>query len=450
MTVLPATPSILPDAGAQVEARPTAERAWWTIVLLGILYILSLIDRMILALLVAPLKADLALDDVHIGLLVGTAFAIVYGVLGLPLARLADRGNRHLIIVAGVAIWSLSTIGSAFANSFEVLVALRLGLAIGEAALLPATFSMIGDLFPREKRTLAASIFSAMGSAGAGASFIIGAAIIGSIDWLRGIGLASAQIADWRLVLIAVGLPGILLIPVLLLTIREPSRRTVEGKAASPTLGALLEHVQRHIRMYIGLISCAFSGTVSYAFVAWLPELMRRLFGWTPAQSGWIVGVILIASCLIGTIAGPRAAEWLMRRGRGDGFLLVILGAFTAGIVCAIVTAFQQTPFALLFWYFFASTFLASCSNCTIASFQILTPANMRGTVVATYMLVIGIAGLGIGPPLSAWLAQTLFTGNGGLGQAMAAVAVVVGIPVCAIQIWSRPAFSRRMAEGED
>jgi predicted MFS family arabinose efflux permease len=115
-------------------------RAWMTLCLLGLLYLVSFVDRFILALLVQPLKQDLGISEVQLGLLFGTAFALFYALLGLPFARLADRYDRRRLILAGAVLWSLSTIASGFANSYGWLVLLRVGLAIGEAALTPGGF----------------------------------------------------------------------------------------------------------------------------------------------------------------------------------------------------------------------------------------------------------------------------------------------------------------------
>ncbi|WP_232492437.1 MFS transporter [Novosphingobium kaempferiae] len=425
-------------------SRRSALRPNWTLALLSILYILSLVDRMILALLIAPVKAELGISDVQIGLLVGTAFAIIYGLLGIPLARLADSGNRRRIILAGLVIWSASTVGSAFATSYTMLVLLRLGLAIGEAALLPATYSMIGDLFPPQKRAPAASIFAALGAAGAGGAFILGAIIIDSVDMLRSMAAIPAAIADWRIVLILVGAPGLLLAVVLCLTVSEPPRGGHGAEARSEaSLVTLVTHAKQHARMYAGLMSCAFTGTVSYAFVTWLPEMLRRDFGWSAAQAGSTLGWILVVSVLFGSLAGPRAAERLMRAGHHDGFILVSAAMVLLGMLTAILAAMQSSASALLTIYFFTSMFLSGCSNTCITSIQIVSPARMRGTVVATYMLLISMAGLGIGPPLTAWLSTNFFYGS--IGPALALVAIAVGAPTLATQIWSRKGYKVRI-----
>lgn len=162
-------------------ASPTGGvRAWWTVALLSALYVLSFIDRLILALLVSPLKAGFGVSDVQLGLVFGPAFGVFYAVLGLPLARVADRGDRRRLIITGVLLWGFATIASGFAGTFALLIVLRIGLAIGEAALTPAAYSMIGDLFAPHRRTLAASIYSGIGNAGAFASFILGSMVIRS------------------------------------------------------------------------------------------------------------------------------------------------------------------------------------------------------------------------------------------------------------------------------
>jgi len=437
------------EAPADIVAAPAVRtpklRPNWTLALLSVLYILSLVDRMILALLIAPVKAELGISDVQIGLLVGTAFAIIYGLLGIPLARLADSGNRRRIILAGLLIWSASTVGSAFATSYITLVLLRLGLAIGEAALLPATYSMIGDLFPPHRRAPAASIFAALGAAGAGGAFILGALIIESVDVLRSMAAISAAVGDWRIVLILVGAPGLLLAVVLHLTVNEPPRGNHGPEArGEASLQALAAHAKQHARMYAGLMSCAFTGTVSYAFVTWLPEMLRRDFGWSASEAGNALGWILVASVLVGSLTGPRIAERLMRAGHSDGFILVSASMVLFGTLTAILAAMQSSAGALLTIYFFTSTFLSGCSNTCITSIQIVSPARMRGTVVATYMLLISMAGLGIGPPLTAWLSTGFFDGR--IGPALALVSIAIGVPTLATQIWSRRGYRQRIA----
>ena len=143
------------------EARPASPTyAWYVVAVLLLAYTLSFIDRMILSLLVGPIKADLGISDTQMSLLMGFAFAIFYSALGIPLGWLADRRARRGLIVAGVAAWSLMTAACAFARGYAGLFMARIGVGVGEATLSPAAYSMLGDYFPREKLGRAMAVYS--------------------------------------------------------------------------------------------------------------------------------------------------------------------------------------------------------------------------------------------------------------------------------------------------
>jgi len=207
------------------SAPPAVSREWVTVILLGLLYIVSFIDRLILALMIEPIKSELHVSDVQMGLLIGSAFAIFYTLASIPLARVADTGNRKWLIVAGAGTWGAMTVASAFAGSFTVLLICRIGVGLGEAALVPAALSLIADLFPREKRALPTSIFVMIGACGAAGAMIIGAVVlklaISADFWVLSF---IGETAPWRLTLILVGFPAILLTAAVAAIVREPGR----------------------------------------------------------------------------------------------------------------------------------------------------------------------------------------------------------------------------------
>ena len=174
---------------------------------------LAYTDRQVLSLLVDPVKNDLGITDTQISLLLGTAFAVIYGIVGIPLGILADRRSRRNLILAGVAIWSLGTIGCALAPSFAWLFAARIVVGFGEAVLSPAAISLISDSFPPDKRGSAVGVYFTGIAIGVGGSIMIGGAVLD----LVGAGLFSATpLADWpawRLVLLAIGVPSLLWAP---------------------------------------------------------------------------------------------------------------------------------------------------------------------------------------------------------------------------------------------
>ena len=195
-----------------------ALQAWYMVFSLTLIYCVSFLDRNILSLLAVPIAGALGISKTQLGLLYGLGFGVLYALVGLPLAHWIDRGQRVWIVVIGVTLWSLCTFASAFATSFGQLAILRSGVAIGEAVLSPAAVSLIADLFDRERRTLPTSIYSAVGTVmGYGSYFFAG----GALDLATHLSTQMAM-APWRLTLIIVGLPGLLLAPLLRLTVREP------------------------------------------------------------------------------------------------------------------------------------------------------------------------------------------------------------------------------------
>ena len=203
----------------------TSLSSWYGLAILFIAYTVSFVDRTILSLLVEPIKADLYLSDTQISLLHGLAFAIFYTFLGIPIARLADQRSRKLIITTGICVWSIMTAACGLAGRFSTLFLARVGVGVGEAALSPAAYSMISDMFPKNKLGLALSLYSSGVYVGAGLAFIIGGLAVEAALQLRMPELPLIGIVDgWQVIFFIVGLPG-LLVALLMLTVKEPAPR---------------------------------------------------------------------------------------------------------------------------------------------------------------------------------------------------------------------------------
>lgn len=211
--------------------------SWYALGVMFIVYLLSFVDRQIISILAEDIKRDLVLDDAQLGFLYGTAFAIFYAVLGIPLGKLADSWMRGRLMAIGLALWSAMTVLSGFSQSYTMLALARIGVGIGEASASPAAYSMLADYFPPKKRALANSIYSAGLYVGMGLSLPIGGAI--SQGWDRYYGAAGPLgLSGWQAAFIAVGLPGIL-VAAWVFTLREPERFDTMGKrlpAVSPTV----------------------------------------------------------------------------------------------------------------------------------------------------------------------------------------------------------------------
>lgn len=436
-----------PPGNASAQSRPKQHQglrtgAWWTVILLCTFYIISYIDRIIPSLLVTPLKQGFGISDFEFGLLFGGAFAVFYGLLGLPIARAVDRGNRKHLIFAGVVIWSACTFASGLATGFWMLVMLRMGLAVGEAVLSPAAYSMIGDLFPPERRSLPAAIYAAAGNIGTYGAYIAGAGIFAAISTPRVASLFDLSGLDtWQMVFFIVGFPGILVALLFFGTTCEPAR-SLTAEAGKDDRKAAVRFFMSRGRLFGGLfIGASFITVIIFAYGAWAPEFLHRTFGWSVEKAGLTYGATGVVASALGTLFFTRLADRLVRRGRRDGLVLAAISAATLGCLSASLAALMpsaELSVAALGVMIFS---LSGCSNVIVISNQFTVPSQFRATAIAIMFMCTILIGLGIGPPLVAWLAETFFTGAAGIGPALALVSIAMLPPSTACLLMARKVY---------
>lgn len=407
------------------QAMPHQTRDHWgALVIMAMLIIMSMIDRLILALLVRPLKADLDLSDVQLGLLFGTAFAVFYGMMGLPLARIADRYNRIRLITLAVTLWSICTILSGFANAFWQLLLLRAGLAIGEAALFPAVHSLIYDLFRVQRRPLAASIATAAAPLGGALAFIAGGALVDSMSiWVDQGG--GGGFRTWQIVFFAVGIPSLLLGLIFGGVVREPARvaRADEGHK----VGALEALRGRRMMFLWLLLAGGICQVVPYAYQAWAPTLLTEKYGLSMSQAGISLGLVGALGAVLGTFLVPLPVMRLYDRGTTSALTRLPMLIVAVGSVSFALGPLSSSVSMLLAAYFLGAFALMGTNATVFVSMQRLAPDSVRATLVAGTLLVSSSLGLGLGPISVAYLANAI----GPVPRfdiAMSALAVVTGI----------------------
>ena len=291
------------SASTQAPFQTTPAYSRYVLGLLFVVYIFNFIDRQILAILLDPIKAELGVSDTAMGFLTGFAFAIFYTVAGIPIARLADRGNRRSIIAVGLAVWSLMTAVCGLAQNFLQLALARIGVGVGEAAASPPSHSLISDYFPPERRATAISIYNSGITFGVMLGFLIG-------GWIN-------EFFNWRVAFMVVGLPGVVLAVVVRLTIREPPRGHSEVgpvDTTTDTLGDVARFLLglRSFRLFaIGTGLAAFS---AYGFGAWVPAFLGRVHGMGSGEIGTWVGLENGIGGAVGAILGGVLADRLGRR----------------------------------------------------------------------------------------------------------------------------------------
>ena len=309
---------------------PPSWYAWYVAGMLTLANVSGYIDRQILVALVGPIEREFGISDVQMSYLIGLGFAIFYTLLGLPIARWADRSNRRNIMAGGVALWSVFTTLCATATSFGRLLLCRIGVGVGEATINPASISLLSDYFPPERRSRAMSMYSLGVFLGSGVGYFIGGWVVQLVSvhaaWSVPV---IGTIRPWQSAFLAVGLPGFA-IALLLFTVREPPRAEVRAESARIPIRALAAYVSRHRRVFtMHSVGFAMSALVNFGIAAWLPTFFRRTYGWDEAAALRIQGLLTMTtlrpssraagsqtgSCVAGASTGRFVSASSRRRG---------------------------------------------------------------------------------------------------------------------------------------
>ncbi len=398
---------------------------WYVVAVLTLFSVSGNIDQQILSLLVRPMERDLGITDSQVSYLSGFAFALFFAVLGLPIARLADRTSRRNVLVGGATLWSVFTSLCAAAKTFPQLFLMRMGVGVGEATLSAPAASLLSDYFPRDKFAGAMSVLSLGIFIGSGAGYAIGGYMVGAAGnaATREVPILGV-IHPWQLVFLAVGLPG-LLVALLLLTVKEP-RRTRDASASAPPFSALMAHVARHRRTFATQgLGFAMSSSVNFSLVLWIPAVFLRRFDWNEVQAGRLQGLLTMTIGPIGVLVGGWIANRLVRAGKTDAPLRVgIAGA--AGMLIA-ATAFPLAPTATVagWWLAVVNLFAAMPWGAASASAAEIVPPRLRAQGVALYVLVVSLISRSLGPSSVGWLNDYVFHDPMAIGRSLAIVNVV-------------------------
>ena len=423
--------SVAAEPAARSADTPSPAYAWYVVAVLLLAYTLSFIDRMILSLLVGPIRADLGISDTQMSLLMGFAFAVFYSALGIPLGWLADRRGRRSLIVAGIAAWSLMTAACALARSYAGLFLVRIGVGVGEATLSPAAYSLLGDYFPREKLGRAMAVYSIGVPLGSGIALMAGSLVVKAVTEGAPVTLPLlGALAPWRLAFIWIGLPGLLVAALVALTVREPRRLGDAAQAARGEFTAFLRAHPAALAAHFGGMSLI--ALVMYGAMAWIPQFLHRTYGMPVPQAGFWFGIATAGCGACGLLIGGAMADGLYRRGYKDAHLRVI--RLNAVILLPLFVGMALAPtapvaLALMIVGMLAGTIHGGVAG---AALQLIAPNRLRARVVALYFLVANLVGLGLGPTAIALVADGVFHDDAALRYGLAIV-TAVALPLSAI-----------------
>jgi len=369
---------------------------------------------------VEPIQADLGISDFYMGIILGPAFGLVMATCGIPLGWAADRYPRRGVIFAGVFIWSLATAACGLANSAVGLMAARVGVGAGEAALSPAATSLLADKFPRHRLTLAIAIYQSGIKLGSAAAFALGAVLIGATSGLTLVLPLVGALQPWQIVFIIIGLPGVIF-SLLVFTFSEPPR--TGRKSANPTgFGDLFVFMRGHARLLtLMILGCALMALCAYSLSAWTPTFLTRRFGWEPIKYGPALGLInLVGGILL--VSNGWLADKVYAKGVKDAhmrvysWMLLLITPLAAGVY------FIPDPWLFLVLYGVVQVVALPSMIFLSTTLAMLAPNEVRGQLTAVAYIVYTLLGLGIGPTMVGALTDFLFHDPAKVGWSLAIV----------------------------
>lgn len=399
------------------------------LVMLLIAYIFNFLDRQILGILAQPIKEDLGLTDAEFGAIGGLAFALLYSVLGVPLAMLADRTSRSGVIAGAVAVWSGFTALCGTATSFGQLFLYRLGVGVGEAGGVAPSYALIADYFPPERRGRALAIFSLGVPIGLGAGTIFGAYI--------------AEAVDWRAAFIAMGVAGIAYAPIFKWVVKDKPR--AEGAPSRLSdLMAVFPQIARKPTFWLLAFGASLSSLCGYGLAIWIPSVLMRSFELSLIEAGQFMGSLLLIGGTVGVFLGGYLADRLgTRNRRWYAWLPAIAWVITAPLYAlgllsenlVLVWALLLLPNALnILWLGPVTT-----------AIQHIVAQPLRATASGSFLLINNLIGLGVGPLLIGAISDSLREEYGVDSLRYAALVVLVFYFLAALLMW----LASRRIEGD-
>lgn len=404
----------------------------YALFMLALIYIFNYIDRLLVSILIEPIKLEFGVSDTLIGLLSGVAFALFYTLFGLPLGRLSDRIGRKPVIALACIAWSVMTMLCGAATSFTLLLLFRVGVAIGEAGGSAPSVAMVADLYPPSHRSRALAIFL-MGPA-LGAVFGLGMG-----GWI-------ADMYGWRWAFILIGAPGILLGLLLAFTVRAPRHQAASAQEAQESVVKTFLSLARTPSYALIVAAGSTAAIAAYAVGTWTPSFLIRSHGLNLTQAGVLLGLGGGLMSVLGTLTCGWSTDRLVRRNSGWQLGTALIGTalsipfgllfflWPAGSVFSLGDITVPTPFLLYLGFaFFGTWWSVPC----FGAMTHLFPASRLAQGTAMFLMGVTLLGVGLGPLvvgiLSDFFEQVI--GAEALRYAMASTMIILLLPcICLAQ----------------
>lgn len=417
----------------------SARYLWYVLALLTLASTFSIIDRQILNVMIGPIKRDLGgISDTQVSLIMGFAFSLFYSFLAFPAGWIADRYSRRNLMAAGIAGWSAMTILCGTATQYWHLFLARMGVGVGEATLGPAYTSSLSDYFPPEKLPLAMGVVSSAPFIGQGLANIGGGPLIDKLESAPNYVLPlMGEVFSWQLVFVIVGLPGFL-IAIAVWCTREPQRR---GRNTAASNAVPLRELWSFIRQRGKFFALLFAGylclaTQGWSLFSWIVEFYVRNHGWTRTQTGLTYGSVAMVVGIVGSISGGLWAGSRIRAGVSDATMRIVFYGTLVLIPAAVALTLVQDPWLAMALLVPVTFCMAMPPGLIMATLQAVTPNELRGQMVAVYLIAVNFLAYSFAPSLPALLSDHVFGSELALGKAISLLALV-NYSIAALCLWA-------------
>ncbi len=386
-----------------------------------LVWIVAAVDKLVMYLLIEPIRQDIGVSDFQMSFLVGTAFAVAYAAGGVPFGYLADRIKRKWQIFFALLAWSVFSMACGFAGGFLILLFMRGLVGLAESAFPPARDSLVADAIPPHRLGFANAVMTSGGVLGGGIALIIGGLVSGAVGTAP-TEIAGFQFKQWQLVFLVTGSAGLLLLPLLLFLPEVPRKHY----AATPGVTGFGSLMRKRWRFYVGVAGATgMLSAASNGMTAWTPAFLNREFGISMMEAGVTLGAVQTIAILISFLISGWGIDFLFRKGIRRVHLNWTLIATVLGAPMYLI-AFQM-PGLVLFYAFYIVGLIVSLGYAValVSAIQIETMPQYRGRAAAFYYLVLNIVGFGLGPTIVAAVTDFVIKDSARVGEA---IVITVGV----------------------
>ena len=428
---------------------PSKRYAWFLTTILLISYTVSFIDRAMINLLIDPIRSDLNLTDIQMGQILGPGFMISYILFSLPIGRMVDKFNRIFVLIGGILLWSIATAAHGFSSDYYSLFVSRAGVGAGEAAVTPASWSIIADLFRPEDRAFPMSFYLMGPYIGQGLALLFGGLVIQL--YTVPVEFLGFTLQPWQMIFILIAIPGFIL-SFGLAFLADPQRKGIinKEKQKDESFVDVVAYIKSKFSAYFTLmIAASFIVVLLYTFQAWVPTYIARVHGWDLSRVGYLFGIVTLISGSLGVLSGPVLERFLDRRGfKNSTHAVFLISASTLAVIPPLTFLFVTEDF-ILPGMFVISFFITLPMACFASGLQKMTPQNYRGSISGLYVFIMNIVGLSLGPTVVPFFTSVIFQDDMSINLALSYTFLIFGPISFAIFFLGRKSLNKALLDNQ-